>query len=101
MAKSTKPKPEAGIDAAAGSASQSPQDQTEADVTAAPATAEPPAPSTSPNAMIVVTGPKAGRWRIGKKFTSEPVTLALEDLSEAELDALMNDPALTVIDAAH
>lgn len=100
MAKSTKPKPEAGIDAAAGSASQSPQDQTEAEAVA-PATAEPPAPSTSPSAMIVVTGPKAGRWRIGKKFTSEPVTLALEDLSEAELDALMNDPALTVIDAAH
>lgn len=43
-----------------------------------------------------VIGPKKGRWRAGRHFGAEPVSIPLADLSEAEIAALESDPVLTV-----
>lgn len=45
---------------------------------------------------LIVTGPKAGRWRIGRKFGPEPVSIAFGDLKLEEMEALGSDPLLTV-----
>ena len=45
--------------------------------------------------VVVVTGPAKGRWRIGRKFGPEPVSIPAPDLTEAEMDALAHDPELT------
>lgn len=57
----------------------------------------------APLPTVVVTGPEKGRWRIGRHFTREPVALPLDDLTEAEIQALENDPELhvQVIDAPY
>lgn len=56
------------------------------------------APAAEPPAavMLVVTGPRKGRWRAGRHFGPEPVTLVAADLTEAERAQLMDDPVLTV-----
>lgn len=46
---------------------------------------------------LVVTGPAQGRWRAGHRFTSEPVTLSVADLTDDQVVAITNDPALTVM----
>lgn len=46
-------------------------------------------------ATLVVTGPREGRRRAGRHFGAEPVSIRLDDLSEAEWDAIEGDPALT------
>lgn len=46
---------------------------------------------------LVVTGPAQGRWRAGHSFTSEPVTLSVADLTDDQVVAITNDPALTVM----
>lgn len=48
-------------------------------------------------AVLVVTGPRRGRWRAGRHFTDQPTRIPLDDLTEIELDALRDDPALTTI----
>lgn len=45
-------------------------------------------------AISVFTRRPLGRWRAGRKFTIEAVTIPLADLSEAELAALESDPLL-------
>ncbi|WP_226557860.1 HI1506-related protein [Salipiger thiooxidans] len=52
--------------------------------------------ATSNPLVVVVTGPKRGRWRAGRHFTAEPVTIPAEDLSEDEIAALLGDPRLSV-----
>lgn len=47
--------------------------------------------------MLIVVGPAKGRWRIGRKFTTEPTALVLADLTEEEIAALQADPELSVI----
>ena len=49
---------------------------------------------------LIVTGPRQGRWRIGRKFSAVPVTLLVSELTEDELKALGADKALTVVVAA-
>ena len=46
--------------------------------------------------VVVVTGPAKGRWRIGRKFGPEPVTIPAPDLTEPEMRALDDDPELTL-----
>lgn len=46
--------------------------------------------------MIVVVGPQKGRWRIGRHFGPEPVTLARSDLGDEEIQRLRDDPELFV-----
>ena len=36
------------------------------------------------------------RWRAGRQFGPEPVEIAAEDLTEAQIAALMGDPLLSV-----
>ena len=49
---------------------------------------------------LVIKGPAAGRWRAGRHFGPEPVTLTQDDLSYADVKALIMDPALTIM-ASH
>ena len=46
---------------------------------------------------VIVTGPKAGRWRIGRHFGPEAVSIREGDLSPEQLSALMADPSLSVV----
>jgi len=57
----------------------------------------------APLPTIVLTGPEKGRWRIGRKFTREPVSISVDKLTEAEVLALQADPELMVqfVDAPH
>lgn len=59
--------------------------------------------AASPEPTVVVTGPEKGRWRIGRHFTREPVSIPLGDLTADERWALQADPELLVqiIDAPH
>jgi hypothetical protein len=55
----------------------------------------------TPNDVVTVIGPPAGRRRAGMRFGPEPVTIPVADLTGEQLAALMGDPALVVsIDAA-
>lgn len=45
---------------------------------------------------LLVRGPAKGRWRIGRHFGPEPVTIALDALTETEIEALRADPELIV-----
>jgi hypothetical protein len=58
---------------------------------------------TLPIATIVVKGPAKGRWRIGRHFTQEPVSILESALSPEQKEALVADPELSVIlvDAPH
>ncbi len=47
--------------------------------------------------VVIVKGPAKGRWRAGRHFTPEPVTIPLDDLTEDQKAALSGDPELTVI----
>ena len=45
---------------------------------------------------VVVAGPPKGRWRIGRPFGPEPVSIPASDLTMAQVAALQGDPLLTV-----
>jgi hypothetical protein len=45
---------------------------------------------------VVVTGPAKGRWRIGRKFGPEPVSIPASELNEPQMRALDDDPELTM-----
>jgi hypothetical protein len=55
-----------------------------------PETASEPAPT------VVVTALQAGRWRAGRQFGRDPVSIPAEDLTESEFTALKDDPLLSV-----
>lgn len=57
---------------------------------------ENPAASQPGGLIVRVTGPKKGRWRIGRYFTRTPVDIPLDDLSEDEKRALVRDLTLNV-----
>ncbi|WP_425072583.1 hypothetical protein [Sagittula sp. S175] len=46
--------------------------------------------------LVIVTGPKKGRWRAGRHFGKDPVGIPPEELSIEEIEALDGDPKLTV-----
>lgn len=66
--------------------------------TKAPTSAKAPAPAKASEQAKVVTvvGPKNGRWRIGRHFTSEPTRIPADELSKDDLIALRTDPRLIV-----
>lgn len=72
----------------------------EAPPPAAEAPAQPPSPAAPPSdgapGVLVVTGPKRGRWRAGWHFGPEPRRLPLAEMTEDERAAIEGDPALTV-----
>ena len=51
-------------------------------------------------AMLQITVPAKGRWRIGRHFGQEAISIEVAALTEDEIDALMADPELTVIEVA-
>jgi hypothetical protein len=53
-------------------------------------------PADAKHTTCVVIGPKQGRWRIGRHFGPEPTEIPLEDLNEAQGQALQDDPALAI-----
>ncbi len=46
---------------------------------------------------LTVKGPAKGRWRAGRHFGPEVVTIPARDLSESQIEALLGDPELVVI----
>ena len=52
--------------------------------------------SAAKNAVLIVRGPVRGRWRAGRHFGAQPVTIPLKDLTKAEAAAIRSDPALSV-----
>lgn len=108
MAKPQTPKnssvPDAGADkpqelqpAIVGGDTSSPADNQTPPESGAVVPPEAPLPAEEqPAASVVVIGPPQGRWRCGRKFGKEPVTLPAADLSEDELAALQADPHLSV-----
>lgn len=65
---------------------------------AAAASVDPkPDAKTAPTADVVtVRGPAKGRWRIGRHFTSDEVSIPVAELTEAQIAALETDPELTL-----
>ncbi|SDY55358.1 hypothetical protein [Citreimonas salinaria] len=55
-----------------------------------------PIPTKAKPLVVVVKGPKRGRWRAGRHFGAQPVTIPLEELTEGEKAALIADPRLSV-----
>ena len=53
-------------------------------------------PATRPRVTFIVIGPARGRWRIGRHFTAEPTAIPHDQLTEDDLDRLLDDPELTV-----
>lgn len=43
---------------------------------------------------VKVVGPAQGRWRIGRKFGPEAIVIPAPELTEAQMEALYNDPSL-------
>ena len=43
---------------------------------------------------VTVKGPAKGRWRAGRQFGPEPVTIPLTELTQDQFDALHADPEL-------
>ena len=58
-----------------------------------------PDTDTDTGTSLIITGPKRGRWRGGRHFGPQPVTIPLTDLTGDEIAALRADPALTVEEA--
>ena len=56
-----------------------------------------------PGKTVVVIGPQKGRWRIGRHFSQEPVSIPAQDMIDAEFAALMADPelAVSIVDAPY
>lgn len=54
------------------------------------------APATPEGDIVIVTGPKRGRWRAGRRFTREPSSIPLAELDQDELAAIEGDPRLSV-----
>ncbi len=58
---------------------------------------DPDAPSdVLTTATVIVRGPAKGRWRIGRHFGPEPVSISEADLTSEQKYALANDPELLV-----
>ena len=57
---------------------------------------EPAAKVGPDNVTIIVQGPLAGRWRIGRHFTAEPTSIVASDLTFDQMDALKADPLLMI-----
>lgn len=49
----------------------------------------------APGYVLTVTGPAKGRWRAGRKFGPEPTAISASELTEAECQAIVDDPELT------
>lgn len=52
---------------------------------------------------VIVKGPAKGRWRIGRQFGAEPVSIPVTELTEEQYRALLADPELlvTIVDAPY
>lgn len=50
--------------------------------------------------VLQVVGPAKGRWRIMRKFTPEVTVIELTELTDDQVQALKDDPELTVIEAS-
>jgi len=55
-----------------------------------------PARDPQPEGVLIVTGPKRGRWRAGRHFGAQPVEIPLADLIPDEFIAIVNDEKLSI-----
>lgn len=77
------------------------QDQAEAvaaEIVSGASDAPPSPEKADPDAGLVVriTGPKKGRWRIGRRFDRTPVEIPVSEITEDQAEALKADKTLTV-----
>ena len=49
----------------------------------------------APPEVLIVRGPQRGRWRAGRHFGPDEVHIAIGDLTDDELDAIVGDPLLS------
>lgn len=86
-----------GVDAASveGAAADQPTVAAQTAPTPAAPVVKPAKPKV-PDRLLTVVGPRQGRRRIGRAFGPDPVEIPLADLSEAEKQALIDDPRLTL-----
>ena len=47
--------------------------------------------------VLIIKGPAKGRWRAGRHFGPDIVTLPASELTQAQIEALMADPELAVL----
>ena len=97
MAKAPKPvaAPPDPAPVATGTTSDAPNPAADAGVGQAGAVAA--VPVTDPPASgFRVRALQPSRWRAGRQFGPDPVEIAAEDLTEAQMIALMGDPLLSV-----
>lgn len=99
MAKAPKPvaAPPDPAPVAAGATSDAPNPAADAGVGQAGAVAA--VPVTNPPASgfrLRVRALQPSRWRAGRQFGPDPVGIAAEDLTEAQMIALRDDPLLAV-----
>ena len=52
---------------------------------------------TGEGPVVTIKGPAKGRWRAGRHFGPDIVTIPAGELTEAQIEALMDDPELSVI----
>lgn len=64
--------------------------------TPTPTKAPAPAKASEQAKVVTVVGPRNGRWRLGRHFTSEPTRILADELSKDDLIALRADPRLIV-----
>jgi hypothetical protein len=67
-----------------------------ADVADAADLVEPATMVGSEYVTVIVQGPPAGRWRIGRHFTAEPVSIVAIELTFEQMAALKADPLLMI-----
>lgn len=58
--------------------------------------ADAPAPGAEPQGVLIVIGPKRGRWRAGRHFGPEAVNIPLGDLTPDAFTAIVNDEKLSI-----
>lgn len=63
---------------------------------AAPSDPEPPAAVGARHPAFTVRASQPRRMRAGRAFGPEPVTIAADTLSDAEIEAIASDPVLSI-----
>jgi hypothetical protein len=61
-----------------------------------PSADKPKAPAAKVRRVLRIIAKQPTRWRIGRRFGTDPVDIDADDLDEAQIAALQADPLLVV-----
>ncbi len=73
-----------------------PEEPVAIDAAAASALAQSEVPFAGAGYVVVVLGPKKGRWRAKRHFGAEPVRIPADELTDEQKEQLLSDPQLVV-----